>query len=212
MRALFILALAFAPACKSLSFKKAKAESRKTASEAPCGGAEGSYHTNPDGSQGGFVANTAYAAPTAYVEASAELCENVMRVYDKAVVYGHAEVKSGEAIEICGHGGAYLKSGKPKSCAIRAEAVMDALRKVAPNCNFDDDCAGPEAARIIEAECEQSQNLNHDSLEACISKLSQMFEKVYAIQILIHEDAIYRKTIRGRLHYWLRGNPDFIYR
>ena len=51
----------------------------------PCSGAEGSYHTNPDGSKGGFVAKTAYAAPTAYIEPNAMVCE-------AAKVAGHAEI------------------------------------------------------------------------------------------------------------------------
>ena len=78
-------ASAFAAVCED-SFKSA---------------AEGSYHTNPDGSQGGFVAKTAYAASTAYVGPQARVLGNAQvlgnaRVYGNAGVYGNAVV-SGNA-------------------------------------------------------------------------------------------------------------------
>jgi hypothetical protein len=51
-------------------------------------------HVNPDGSQGGWVADTAYVAPTAYVGVNA-------RVYGSARVYGHAQVY--DTARVCGH-------------------------------------------------------------------------------------------------------------
>ena len=63
----------------------------------PCDGAEGSYHTNPDGSQGGFVADTAYAGHRAYIGPNAEVCEfaqvyEFAEIKEKAVVSGNVQV------------------------------------------------------------------------------------------------------------------------
>ena len=65
------------------------------AEDTPCGpGIEGARHTNPDGSEGGFVATTAVVAKTAFVGPKAKVC-------GKARVLGDARVFT-----------AHLKSGK----------------------------------------------------------------------------------------------------
>lgn len=55
---------------------------------APCDGAPGKNHKNPDGSQGGFVANTARVSPTVFLDASSSVCE-------QAKVQGNVKIKSG---------------------------------------------------------------------------------------------------------------------
>jgi hypothetical protein len=55
---------------------------------APCGGALGAFHINPDGSTGGFVAKTASVSKSAYVDASSSVCE-------RARVEGNVQLRSG---------------------------------------------------------------------------------------------------------------------
>ena len=52
-------------------------------------------HTNPDGSLGGWVADTATVSPTAWVSGNAKVYGNAW-VFGNAKVYGNAEV-SGNA-------------------------------------------------------------------------------------------------------------------
>ena len=60
----------------------------------PCGaGAEGAFHTNPDGSKGGFVENTAAVDSTAYIGPDASVC-GAAQVRNKASVYGNAQVSN----------------------------------------------------------------------------------------------------------------------
>lgn len=40
-----------------------------------CAGAPGAIHTNPDSSPGGFVATTAYVAPTVFLYSGSEVCQ-----------------------------------------------------------------------------------------------------------------------------------------
>ena len=58
---------------------------------APCDGAKGSSHKNPDGSQGGFVANSAKVSGTVFLDASSSVCE-------QARVQGNAKVKSSSMV------------------------------------------------------------------------------------------------------------------
>lgn len=53
---------------------------------APCGGQDGEFWVNKDGSQGGFVASTAYVSASAYIGENAQVC-------DKAQIYGFAGLK-----------------------------------------------------------------------------------------------------------------------
>ncbi len=57
----------------------------------PCGGAPGKNHKNPDGSVGGFVADTASSASTATIDSTSSVCE-------RAVIQGNAKVRSGSQI------------------------------------------------------------------------------------------------------------------
>ena len=62
-------------------------DSFKRADRQPdAGGVDGSYHINPDGSRGGFVAKTAYVGPKA-------------QVHGKARVYGFTKISSGKISE-----------------------------------------------------------------------------------------------------------------
>lgn len=58
---------------------------------APCEGAPGKKHINPDKSQGGFVANSANVAKTVFLDTSSEVCEH-------AKVNGMVKIKSGSWI------------------------------------------------------------------------------------------------------------------
>ena len=53
---------------------------------APCGGAAGRLHVNPNGSTGGFVANTALVSKTVTIETKSVVC-------DKAKINGNAQIK-----------------------------------------------------------------------------------------------------------------------
>jgi carbonic anhydrase/acetyltransferase-like protein (isoleucine patch superfamily) len=62
----------------------------------PCSGVPGAYITNPDGSEGGFVASSATVDPTVHLEMNASVCERAS-VIEGAKVLDYAEV-SGRAI------------------------------------------------------------------------------------------------------------------
>lgn len=61
----------------------------------PCSGAPGTYRTNPDGSEGGFVANSATVDSTILLELDSSVCEKAI-VIEGAKLLGRAEV-SGRA-------------------------------------------------------------------------------------------------------------------
>ena len=58
---------------------------------APCEGASGRYHVNPDGSLGGFIQRTAWVAKEIFVETGSEIC-------DKAIIRGRVQVLNGSRI------------------------------------------------------------------------------------------------------------------
>ena len=58
--------------------------------EEPCNGAEGAYHTNPNGTPGGFVANAAFADPTVYIDPRAEVCSGILNA--NTIIFGETKV------------------------------------------------------------------------------------------------------------------------
>lgn len=58
---------------------------------APCNGAPGRFHVNPDGSQGGFVQRTAWVAKETFVDTSSEIC-------DKTIIRGRVRIEAGSRI------------------------------------------------------------------------------------------------------------------
>ena len=69
-----------------------------TAIGAPCSGALGANHKNPDGSVGGFVASTAKVASTVSVDPSSSVCEKAV-IQGNAKLKGKSEVKGSAQIE-----------------------------------------------------------------------------------------------------------------
>lgn len=59
---------------------------------APCNGAQGKYHSNPDGSNGGFIQNGARVPRDAYVSVDSEIC-------GKVIIEGTAKIEAGSRIE-----------------------------------------------------------------------------------------------------------------
>ena len=59
---------------------------------APCEGAPGSYHLNPNGSSGGFVANTAYASNQATIEIESSICDKA-KIDGRVQVHGKSEIR-----------------------------------------------------------------------------------------------------------------------
>lgn len=58
---------------------------------APCDGAPGKNHINPDGTKGGFVASTSSVGKTVFLDAGSSVCE-------QAKVKGNVKIKSGSWI------------------------------------------------------------------------------------------------------------------
>lgn len=58
---------------------------------APCNGAPGQNHKNPDGSTGGFVAETASVVSSAYIDPSSSVCE-------RARINGNVKLKSSSEV------------------------------------------------------------------------------------------------------------------
>lgn len=58
---------------------------------APCNGAPGRFHVNPDGSQGGFVQRTAWVAKETFIDTSSEVC-------DKTIIRGNVHIEAGSRI------------------------------------------------------------------------------------------------------------------
>ena len=148
----------------------------------PCGGAEGSYHTNPDGSQGGFVASTAFAAPTAYIGPNAAVCGKAQALGEKRID-DHVEIYEKYRV----YSRAIYKGPLPPG-VLHTIASMRVLLKAGFDCNFDDDCAESKASLLLEAECGKYQELEFESLEECLEELTQSFEMAYAMQKQRYED------------------------
>lgn len=58
---------------------------------APCNGALGRYHVNPDGSQGGFIQRTAWVDKNTFLDSTSEIC-------DKAIIRGRVQIEDGSRI------------------------------------------------------------------------------------------------------------------
>lgn len=58
---------------------------------APCSGASGRYHVNPDGSQGGFIQRTAWVAKETFLDTTSEIC-------DTTIIRGRVRIESGSRI------------------------------------------------------------------------------------------------------------------
>lgn len=79
---------------------------------ANCGGVLGANHINPDGGQGGFVANTAAVAKTVTIQAASQVC-------DKAKIEGYTKVLGSSKIsgETIIEGNALVNSSKVSGSA-----------------------------------------------------------------------------------------------
>lgn len=58
---------------------------------APCDGAPGRYHVNPDGSQGGFIQRTAWVTKETFVDHTSEIC-------DRVIIRGTVQIQDGSRI------------------------------------------------------------------------------------------------------------------
>ena len=63
----------------------------------PCEGATGSYRMNPDQTQGGFVASTASATASVWINPEAQVCEfaelsGEVKITDRAKIFGRAKL------------------------------------------------------------------------------------------------------------------------
>lgn len=79
----------------------------------PCDGAPGTYHTNPDNTEGGFVSGFATVDPTVTISPDASVCDSATVIQgaiisDRAVVSGRAYV-SGE-VQVAGRAKVYGES------------------------------------------------------------------------------------------------------
>lgn len=82
--------------------------------QSPCGGSAGAYYQNPDGSEGGFVADTAEVGPSVHLGREVLICGRAkvtgnVRVSNRVQVFGEAKIQAsntGDLVEL--HGSAQV--------------------------------------------------------------------------------------------------------
>lgn len=65
---------------------------------APCDGAPGRYHMNPDGTHGGFIQRTAQVSKETHIDTSSEICDKAI-IRGRVQIHGHTKIRDNVVIE-----------------------------------------------------------------------------------------------------------------